>query len=95
MIRKQLLITDAQNRRLKALASATARSEGDLVREAVEEWLVRKETERRDWQDAWQSACGMWSGREDLDTLEAERRRRRRQRRERVDALISGSGKSR
>ncbi len=36
MVRKQLLISVEQDRQLKTLSTAKSRSEGDLVREAVD-----------------------------------------------------------
>ena len=90
MVRKQLLISQEQERRLKALAAAKSRSEGDLVREAVDEWLVRQSAEEQDWKDAWRQAAGMWKDRSDLDAFYAERRERRRQRREHMNKLMAG-----
>jgi hypothetical protein len=36
MLRKQILITEAQNDYLRALADATGESEGHIVRQAIE-----------------------------------------------------------
>lgn len=89
MIRKQLLITEHQDRQIKALAAATARSEGDLVREAVEDWLAKQRAEQEDWKAGLRKLRGMWKDRNDLDQLDQERRRRRRIRRARINKLMA------
>ena len=78
MVRKQLMFTGEQNAELKRIASATSRSEGELVREAVDDWLSRQKAEQEDWKAAWRRAAGLWADREDIDEIMAERREGRR-----------------
>ena len=89
MVRKQMLLTPEQNRQLKSLAVASSRSEGALVREAVDLWLSRQQAEQADWKAHWRQAAGMWKDRSDLDQFYAEQRRRRRVRRERMNKLMA------
>jgi predicted DNA-binding protein len=49
MVRKQIFIDAAQNRRLKAAAAAAGRSEADLVREGLERTLADLEASAEDW----------------------------------------------
>lgn len=88
LIRKQLLITEEQNERLRALAAAASRSEGDLVREAIEEWLARRPAE--DWKAGLMGIAGLWKDRDDIDQLYADRRERRRLRRQEMNRRMHG-----
>ena len=89
MMRKQVLLTEEQNRRLKALAAATSRSEGELVREAMDHWLERQSAEEQDWKAGLRQVRGLWKDRTDLDELYAQNRNRRRARRERMNRLMA------
>jgi predicted DNA-binding protein len=82
MVRKQIFIDAAQNRRLKAAAAAAGRSEADLVREGLERTLADLEASAEDWKAAWKQAAGIWRERDDLDAFYLARREKRRQRRE-------------
>jgi predicted DNA-binding protein len=82
MVRKQLLITPEQNRRIKALAAASGRTEADLLREAIEAKLALSETQ--DWKAGWLAAAGMWADFPGIEDQIADARERRRRRRERT-----------
>jgi hypothetical protein len=88
MVRKQIFIEADQNRRLKAVATVSARSEGELIREAVDQWLAKLRADTDDWKAAWRQAAGMWQDRADLDQLFASRRLRRNKRRSRATRPI-------
>ena len=90
LVRKQLMLTSEQNARLKRVAAATSRSEGELVREAVDDWLSRQEADDQNWKDAWRQAAGIWADRDDLDEFYAERRAARGRRRDRMNKLMRG-----
>ncbi len=90
LVRKQLMLTGEQNTRLKRIAAATSRSEGELVREAIDEWLSRQEADEQDWKDAWRQAAGIWADRTDIDEIMAERRAARGRRRDRINKLMRG-----
>jgi exoribonuclease II len=81
-VRKQVLITEDQNLRLKALAAATGRSEAELVREAVDAKL--EQAEPHDWRASWREAAGMWSDYDQLDERIKAARGSWRKRRERL-----------
>lgn len=51
MVRKQILITPEQNRRLKKCATAAGVPEADIVRQGVELALETRENQSRDWRE--------------------------------------------
>ena len=90
MVRKQLRVTEDQDRRLKALAAATSRSESEFVREAITDLLDRQAQETTDdWKAALQQVRGIWKDRTDLDEFYAANRERRRLRRKRMNELMA------
>ncbi len=89
-VRKQLLLTREQNASLKAAAAATSRSEGDLVREAIDQWLASQKADEDDWKNGLRQLCGMWKDRTDLDELYAEQRRKRAEHRDRMNRRMRG-----
>lgn len=84
MVRKQLLISPDQNRRIGAVASEQGRSESEVVRDAIEAWLAAAPTGAESWKSAWIGSAGIWRDRSDIDELMGKRRDRRRARRERL-----------
>jgi predicted transcriptional regulator len=82
MVRKQLLITPAQNLRLKALAAATGKSETELVREAIDAKLTVAGDV--DWKVGLFAAIAEWPADSDIGERIAENRQRRAQRRKRL-----------
>ncbi|MFZ1104427.1 MAG: hypothetical protein WAN86_16535 [Hyphomicrobiaceae bacterium] len=70
MVRKQLFITEEQNRKLKERAAATGFSEGELVRAGIDLQLERDLEQQRAWQDVVDETIaklsGAWAEREDL-----------------------------
>lgn len=65
LVRKQVLITQEQNQRLKALAAETGCSEAELFREAVTQRLDQAHSP--DWKTAFRRASGIWADRTDED----------------------------
>ncbi len=57
MIRKQIFIEEQQNQALKRLAQRTGKSEGALIREAVE----RRLAEEQDANALWETLLERWS----------------------------------
>ena len=90
MVRKQLLLTRAQNASLKAAAAAAARSEGDLVREAIDQWLAAQKADEDDWKKGLMSIAGMWADYPEIDQIMAESRERRRIRGESMNRRMRG-----
>lgn len=82
MVRKQILLTPDQSRKLKALAVATGRTEADLFREAIDAKLAS--AGEQDWKVAWLAAAGMWADYPQIEDQMADARARRRQRHERL-----------
>ncbi len=89
-VRKQLLLTKEQDRRLKALAADTSRSEAELVREALEEWLARQPADQEDWKKGLLRIAGMWADYPEVEEAIAGRRKQRRERRERLNRRMRG-----
>lgn len=54
MVRKQLYISDDQERRLKKLAEARAQSEADIVRGYIAAGLAREDEQAIAAEEAWQ-----------------------------------------
>jgi hypothetical protein len=90
MIRKQVFITEEQNRRLKAEAARLGVAEADLVRAGIDLRLAQ-ELHHDDWKSALERISGAWAERENLDEeMKAIRSRWSRRR----EILRKGSGKA-
>ncbi len=80
MIRKQLFITEEQNRKLKERAAATGVSEGELIRAGIDLRLEQAAEDQRTWQEIVDETVaklsGAWTKRENLDEEMREIRRR-------------------
>jgi hypothetical protein len=74
MVRKQLFITAAQNRKLKARAAATGVPEAELIRAGIDLQLEGK-AEKTNWLSLAEGLSGSWAER---DSLEEEMREIRR-----------------
>lgn len=88
MVRKQIFITAEQNARLKALAAASGKAEGQLMRDGLDKVLVEEEGDTEDWKAGLMKLKGMWKDRADLDELFTERRKKRRERRDRMNEVM-------
>jgi hypothetical protein len=75
MVRKQLFITEEQNRKLKEQAAATGVSEAELIRTGIDLKLEGK-PQRTDWRSLAESFSISWAEREDLEEEMREIRRR-------------------
>ena len=75
MVRKQILITPEQNRRLKALAAAQGVAEADIVRTAIDQ-AIGVDAPADDWKIRLQRVCGTFT-REEADRLKATVRQNR------------------
>jgi predicted transcriptional regulator len=91
MIRKQFFIDEQQNKRLKRLALAIGKSEGELIREGVDHRLSRKDAEEADWKAGLRQARGMWADYPEIEQIMKERREARARRRDRMNRLMRGT----
>jgi hypothetical protein len=64
MVRTQIYLTGEQKRQLARLAVASERKQGEMIREAIDGYLVKQEP---DWRAAFEAVRGMWAERGDLD----------------------------
>lgn len=90
MVRKQILITPEQSRRLKARAKSTGRSESDLIRDAIDGDLRRHESTEQDWRAGLRSVAGLWADYPEIENVMIERRAQRQARRDRIDKKMRG-----
>jgi predicted DNA-binding protein len=65
MVRTQIYLTDEQRRQLERLAAARGKKKSEMIREAIDGYLIKQEP--RDWKAAFAVVRGMWAERDDLD----------------------------
>ena len=95
MVRKQVLITAEQNRRLKALAKASGKSERAVLREAIIEQLAKQadfntNASQEGWKATLLLAAGIWKDYPEIDDIMQQGREGRRKRREKINRRMRG-----
>jgi predicted transcriptional regulator len=68
MIRTQIYLTEEEHSGISELAKSTSRSQSELIRQAIDEYLTRKKPE--DKLAKIRQAKGIWKNRTDLDLSE-------------------------
>ena len=74
MIRKQFFIDADQNKQLKALATRTGKSEGEVIREGLDALIKAKSAADDCWRRGLDKLSGAWADREDMQELVRELR---------------------
>lgn len=72
MVRTQIYLTEVEQQALRVLSRRTGRSQSELIREAVDQLIVK--SEKPDRRALLQQARGIWQAREDLPDFVALRR---------------------
>lgn len=72
MVRKQIYITEEQEKALALHAQQTNRSQSELIREAIDRILAERERERRS--ATLRATAGLWKDRTDLPDWNALRK---------------------
>jgi len=72
MLEKDFTLTEKQRRDLQEIPDRTGKSETDLIREAVDQFITRSQVSNR--RDLLQKGRGIWKDRQDIPSLENLRR---------------------
>ena len=72
MNRTQIYLSPAQQKALKAMAARTGRTQSELIRDAIDRFVVQRKASER--AIVIKRSAGLWKGREDLPDFSAIRR---------------------
>ena len=71
MVRTQIYLTESQQKTLRELASQTGRKQSELLREAIDRYIVSASV---DYLSLVRKGAGLWRERTDLPDFQALRR---------------------
>lgn len=72
MIRTQIYLTEQEREALSALSLATGRAQSEIIREALDQFIIQGNPARR--KAILARAAGMWKDRQDLPDFDALRK---------------------
>jgi predicted transcriptional regulator len=72
MVTTSIVLTEQEHTALHTIAQQTGKTQGELLREALEQFIAKFQQTQR--QTSLQQARGMWKDRNDLPSVEARRR---------------------
>lgn len=74
MIRSQVYLTEAERKQLHSLSHALGKSQSELIREAIDQFIMRNLKNKADKLMALQQAKGLWADRKDLSDIRESRK---------------------
>lgn len=72
MIRTQIYLTDEEQKHLMSMSKQTGRSQSDLIREAIDHYVAKKDGKTR--MEFLKKGEGLWKNRKDLPDFKALRK---------------------
>lgn len=69
MRRTQLYLDEEQHRQASRVAAEMGQTLSDVMRVALDDYLLRRRRQRKDFHDALSQAAGIWRSREDVPDL--------------------------
>lgn len=66
MIRSQIYLTEVEQKGLRALIRDTGKSQSELIRNAIDQFITQQQRHKHDKLAALQAAKGLWKDRDDL-----------------------------
>ncbi len=74
MLRAQIYLTEQERKYLSAFSLKTGRSQSELIREAIDQFIENNSKEKSHIQDTLHAAKGLWAERDDLPDFNSIRR---------------------
>ncbi len=71
MVRTQVYLTEHEKKALSALSSSSGKKQSELIRDAIDSFIAKFESDNRD--DVFERVSGMWADRESSLTAESLR----------------------
>jgi Arc/MetJ-type ribon-helix-helix transcriptional regulator len=75
MVRTQIYLSEEQKQDLERLAASTGKRKSELIRDAIDGYLVQHKPKHKHWLEALEPLFGMWADRTDLDDFVPKLRR--------------------